>query len=319
MIILYILLFILVLAIVVCWHEYGHYFFAKKAGILVNEFAFGMGPKLVSKKKGETYWSIRAIPIGGFCAMAGEEEDGNPLIKEGDEVKLVFDNEGKVSKIIMKTDNPDYADLPTVTVTSIDLFGKDMAPLTLNEYEVNRDAVLIYSKKDEVQIAPQERRFSQKTVWQRFFVVLGGPLNNIILAFVVFIIMGFIVGVATNEPIIGSVSEESGAYMAGLKKGDTITKIGEYEISTNSDISTALKNTPSRAIEITYSRGNESNVVTAYTQYYLQNLGISSSLAYDDMNKLYITVESKNALIGTNKTRAMQDGKLINGDEIIDG
>ena len=134
MIVLYILLFILILAIVVGFHEYGHYFFAKRAGILVTEFAFGMGPKLVSKKKGETYWSIRAIPIGGFCAMSGEEEDGTELVKVGDEVKLVLDESGKVSKIIMKTDNPDYSDLETVTVESIELFGKDMSPLTLQRH-----------------------------------------------------------------------------------------------------------------------------------------------------------------------------------------
>ena len=55
MVVVYILIFILVLGLVVCFHELGHYFWAKKNGILVNEFAFGMGPKIVSKKKGETY------------------------------------------------------------------------------------------------------------------------------------------------------------------------------------------------------------------------------------------------------------------------
>ena len=75
MVVVYILIFILVLGLVICFHELGHYFWAKKYGILVNEFAFGMGPKLFSKKKGETYWSIRAFPIGGFCAMSGEEVD----------------------------------------------------------------------------------------------------------------------------------------------------------------------------------------------------------------------------------------------------
>ena len=316
MIVLYILLFILILAIVVGFHEYGHYFFAKRAGILVTEFAFGMGPKLVSKKKGETYWSIRAIPIGGFCAMSGEEEDGTELVKVGDEVKLVLDESGKVSKIIMKTDNPDYSDLETITVESIELFGKDMSPLTLNEYEVNRDAVLVYSKKEELQIAPEERRFSSKTVWQRFLVVLGGPLNNILLAFVVFLLLGFITGVASNDPIIGDVSKSSGAELAGLSKNDKIIKIGSYEIESNEDIHEAVYGTNSRALEITYERKGSTNTKTVYAQYYLQNIGISSSLSYDDMDKLYITVESKNALIGTNKTRAKQNGLLENGDEI---
>ncbi len=61
-------------------HELGHFLAAKKTGVLVEEFAIGMGPKLFSHQGKETLFSIRAIPIGGFCKMKGEEpemdEDG---------------------------------------------------------------------------------------------------------------------------------------------------------------------------------------------------------------------------------------------------
>ncbi len=77
--ILSILYFILILGVIVLVHEFGHFFFAKLFGIYVYEFAIGMGPKIFSKKGkgGETTYSIRAIPIGGFCQLAGEgvEED----------------------------------------------------------------------------------------------------------------------------------------------------------------------------------------------------------------------------------------------------
>ncbi len=77
--ILSILYFILILGVIVLVHEFGHFFFAKLFGIYVYEFSIGMGPKIFSKKgkKGETVYSIRAIPIGGFCQLAGEgvEED----------------------------------------------------------------------------------------------------------------------------------------------------------------------------------------------------------------------------------------------------
>lgn len=60
-------------------HEGGHFIAAKKSGIKVNEFALGMGPKLFSFTKGETTYSLRLFPIGGFCAMEGEDEDSeNP-------------------------------------------------------------------------------------------------------------------------------------------------------------------------------------------------------------------------------------------------
>lgn len=65
---------LLVFMVVVVVHEFGHFIFAKRAKIKVNEFAVGMGPKIFSKKKGDTLYSLRALPIGGFCAMEGEDD-----------------------------------------------------------------------------------------------------------------------------------------------------------------------------------------------------------------------------------------------------
>lgn len=70
-----IILFILILGSIVLVHEFGHFIFAKLMGVYVYEFAIGMGPKLFSKKGKETEYTIRAIPIGGFCQMAGEDLD----------------------------------------------------------------------------------------------------------------------------------------------------------------------------------------------------------------------------------------------------
>ena len=66
---------ILVFGIVILIHELGHFITAKLSGIKVNEFSIGMGPKVFSKTKGETAYSIRALPIGGFVAMEGEDEE----------------------------------------------------------------------------------------------------------------------------------------------------------------------------------------------------------------------------------------------------
>ena len=55
-------------------HEFGHYIVAKLMGVRVNEFAIGMGPKLLKKRVGETEYTLRALPFGGFCAMEGEDE-----------------------------------------------------------------------------------------------------------------------------------------------------------------------------------------------------------------------------------------------------
>lgn len=66
---------IIVFAILIFVHELGHFIAAKSLGIKVMEFALGMGPKIISKQWGETTYSIRLLPIGGFCAMEGEDEE----------------------------------------------------------------------------------------------------------------------------------------------------------------------------------------------------------------------------------------------------
>lgn len=68
---------ILVFGSVIFIHEFGHFITAKKSGIKVNEFAIGMGPLLVSKTVGDTQYSLRLLPIGGYCAMEGEDEESD--------------------------------------------------------------------------------------------------------------------------------------------------------------------------------------------------------------------------------------------------
>lgn len=72
-----IIIAIIIFGIIVFVHELGHFLAARMSGILVEEFAIGMGPKLFSYKKGDTVYSIRALPIGGFCQMLGEDSGVN--------------------------------------------------------------------------------------------------------------------------------------------------------------------------------------------------------------------------------------------------
>lgn len=64
---------LLVFGIIVLFHEYGHYIVARKCGIIVDEFAIGMGPKIAGVKEGDTEFTVRALPIGGACMMRGED------------------------------------------------------------------------------------------------------------------------------------------------------------------------------------------------------------------------------------------------------
>ena len=71
---MYILLAILMFGVLIAVHEFGHFIAAKACGVRVDEFAIGMGPALLKKQHGETLYALRLLPIGGYCAMAGEDE-----------------------------------------------------------------------------------------------------------------------------------------------------------------------------------------------------------------------------------------------------
>lgn len=99
-IVIALLLFMLVIVV----HELGHFLFAKLFKVKVNEFSVGMGPKLISKKKGETRYSLRLIPIGGFCAMEGEDEDSpdeNAINRKKVWKRIIIITAGAVFNIIL--------------------------------------------------------------------------------------------------------------------------------------------------------------------------------------------------------------------------
>ena len=79
--ILNLILFVLILGFIIFVHEFGHFMFAKITGVYVYEFALGMGPKIWGKKGKETEYTLRAIPIGGFCQLAGEDVEDDDLKK----------------------------------------------------------------------------------------------------------------------------------------------------------------------------------------------------------------------------------------------
>ena len=74
---MYLIIAILIFGILIAVHELGHFMAAKACGVRVNEFSIGMGPALWKRQRGETLYSLRALPIGGFCAMEGEDSDSS--------------------------------------------------------------------------------------------------------------------------------------------------------------------------------------------------------------------------------------------------
>lgn len=245
-----ILAFIFVLGTIILIHEGGHFYFASKAGVLCREYAFGMGPQIVHKKKGETDYAIRVFPIGGFCAIAGEESEDDPL-KDKKEVRLLIEND-VVKKICFEVDCPLFSDLPLYSLVDYDildmnktgsLFMKVSDEKGEKTYTVDAKAMFIYSNKGyknsqldleaqkkkyilEFQNAPYDRQLNSKKLGQRAMVIFGGPMMNILLAIVVFFISSLIMGVSkTDSTILNEVSSGSAAYAAGLRENDEIYRL----------------------------------------------------------------------------------------------
>ena len=160
------ILAIILFCVMIFPHELGHFIAARAMGIKVNEFAFGMGPVIWKKQGAETLYSIRLFPVGGFCAMEGEdgaEEDENGQL-----------------------------------------------------------------------IEPDERSFSAKKPWQKMIVLAAGSFMNVLCAVLIMTLVIGISGFTTN--MIGTVTPDSPAEIAGMVPGDEIVEIDGNPVKTWDDV-----------------------------------------------------------------------------------
>ena len=230
-----ILTFILVFGIIVVVHEFGHFYFAKKSGILVREFAIGMGPKIFAHiGKDGTAYTIRILPLGGYVRMAGWGDDTTE-IKTGTPVSLTLTDDGKVKRINLSGKKLDQTALP-MQVTQFDfedkLFIKGLVLEEEKTFAVNHDATVVEADGTEVRIAPLDVQYQNATIWGKLITNFAGPMNNFILGVVVFWILIFMQGgvrdVDTNQ---FHVMPQGALAKVGVPETAQITKIGSHEVS----------------------------------------------------------------------------------------
>lgn len=260
-------IFIIIIGLIIAVHEFGHFFFARRAGILAREFALGMGPILWKKKKGETLYTIRAIPIGGFCAIAGEEMEDDPF-KSQPRVKLDV-RDGVIHNFYLDVDN-EGLDFPVYDIMEYDLYDEAGTGNLYMEvikdgnryhFKVKEDA-FVYLPKMEYQIAPYNRTLGSKSKRARALVMFGGPLMNFILAIIVFLFAGLIQGFPVMESSEVIITENVVAYDAGLRTGDVITKLETEDGIISQDVS--VWNDISIFMSEYKTTGNRSPIIVNY-------------------------------------------------------
>ena len=264
-----ILTFILVFGIIVVVHEFGHFYFAKKSGILVREFAIGMGPKIFAHTgKDGTAYTIRILPLGGYVRMAGWSDDTTE-IKTGTPVSLTLADDGKVKRINLSGKKLDQTALP-MQVTQFDfedkLFIKGLVLDEEKTFSVDHDATVVEADGTEVRIAPLDVQYQNATIWGKIITNFAGPMNNFILGVVVFWILIFLQGgvrdIQTNNFHIMS---QGALAKVGVPETAQITKIGSHNISNWEDLIQAVeadtKNETAPILDVTISEnGSEKQV-----------------------------------------------------------
>ena len=291
LVLLSIIAFILILGIIILVHEGGHFFFAKKAGILCHEFSIGMGPAIWKKKYGETLLCIRAIPIGGYVSMADEVlVDG--LLKKDKKISLNL-IEGKVSEILLEENATGHV---SGTVVEFDILGKDGNPLfvTINDgmqdhyYEILEDAFFVAKNDQRLQITPYNRCFDSKPLLARFLTLVAGAGMNFVLAIIVYLIVSFATGVPNYDSnVVGSVSiansdlivEVDGNTTTKLLAGDIITEINGVKIESWNDVSTEmdkLLTNNSTSVDMVVLRDNQEIELDIECYTYIASIGLSN-------------------------------------------
>lgn len=183
-----IIIAILIFSFIIIFHELGHFLFAKKCGVKVNEFTLGLGPTLISWGKGETKYCLKLLPFGGSCVMEGEDEESD-----------------------------------------------------------------------------SDRAFGNKSLFQRFLIVFGGPLFNFILAYILSVV--FIAMAGVDKPVVTDVVENYPAAEAGISAGDTIISLNGYNVHFYSEISIYNFLHAGETIDVKYSHDGEIKTATITPTY----------------------------------------------------
>lgn len=292
-----ILAFIFIFGVIVVVHEFGHFYFAKKAGILVREFAIGMGPKIFAHTgKDGTLYTIRILPLGGYVRMAGWGEDKTE-IKTGTPASLSLNEAGVVTRINLTGKQLDNLSLP-MNVTSFDFEEKlEITGLVLEEsktYKVDHDATIVEEDGTEVRIAPLDVQYQNATVWGRLITNFAGPMNNFILGILVFIFLMFMQGgVADSSSNAVTITDGGALQAAGLVTGDKILSVNGDATDSYTEVATIIskaaedaKTAPSFDLVVEHDGATKNVTVTAEKVDGTYRIGISPILKTGFVDKI---------------------------------
>ena len=245
-----VLIVVIGLALSIGLHEIGHLLPAKAFGVKVTQYMIGFGPTLWSRRKGETEYGVKAIPLGGYISMIGMF----PPVKTGGKVQA--SSTGFFNQLVQEG-APEK---------------KPNALSTLVDDARQSSAATIGAGEDH-------RAFYRLPVWKRIIIMLGGPTMNLLIAVTLFavLLMGF--GTAQASTTVGSVSacvlpatsarqactatdEKAPGAAAGLKPGDRLVSINGTAIDNWAQSTDLIRNSPGTALTVVVDRNGTDQPLT---------------------------------------------------------
>ena len=281
-----IIIAILVFSFLVITHELGHFLFAKRSGIGVTEFSVGMGPRIASVVKGETRYSLKAIPFGGSCAMVGEDED--------DPAENAFNNKSVWARILVVAGGPLFNLICAFFLSLIVLALAGINPPQVYRiYEgygaaqagiQEGDRITRINKKHisvgrDIELYLLEHPLTGDPVTVEF--VRGGEKQTVTYdPHYTTYRLGISYYADETRAVLSDVSAGGAAAEAGLQAGDVITEINGTAIGSGAEIQEYFAENPSDGspVAVTYERDGQTQNTEITPTYYESNiLGFEAS------------------------------------------
>lgn len=265
------IVFLIVLSVLILVHEWGHFITAKKVGIDVEEFSLGFGPKLWSIKKGGTEYMIKAIPLGGYVKMAGDERSkctGRPhefysqpvgkralVVVNGPLVNVVLAYVCLVAVFIVgypaASTRIAYVD-PQGPAAKVGIIPGDKI------IRINGQSVYGWNNLDD-QIARTRGKSIEVTFERggRTMFVTVEPQTTLKADLIGVKRPARDIGIDNLSTVVGSVSPDFPAEKAGIKANDQILRVNDEPVQRWQDVQKAIAESPSQTIRLTWMRGGQ--------------------------------------------------------------
>lgn len=269
----YLFWFLILVGILVWFHELGHFLFAKLFGVKVEVFSIGFGPSILEKKIGETSYRISAIPLGGYVKLFGEEGDENS--------PQAFSAKPNWQKILIGFAGPMFNIILTIALfTAVFSIKRELPaylfePVIVGQVSEGSIAQSLGIKRGDMIIEINSKRIQNwkslqdelsKMIFNKNWEVKvkrGNDILTLKLSGASLSKSGKTFGIEPlMEPVIGKVAPNSPASQVGLKPGDRILSINSKPISSWQELTLAIKTSKSSKLEILIKRDNQNLNIT---------------------------------------------------------